>query len=314
MPRPSAKELFAAARKRVAAKKAVTTKAVVKIAKKVVKGQAETKQVSFWSGNSGGVSEPGTWPPAAYAWSAQNQFIQNNSSDIHRLVPRVFQGVGESQRTGSSIRPVSLTVRGVVGINPTLNLQGGVPVSGFPMDITAVIYVLSHVSLKNYRDLSNNNVFTQMLHTGDQGTLDAAGVNVSTQMPTTNFGGVIHSSQMAVEKQYYKLIKKKTVRLLNDGQLAPGNQTQTPQNVLVQNTPLLRARPFTFNLTKHIPKNLKYGEINPGLATQPNNIYDPTNTAIFMCVGFYMNDGSVLGSAQSLIGVQYVADLKFKDM
>jgi len=291
-----------------------SVKAVRRIATQVVKSQGETKQVSFWSGNAGGVSALGTWPPAAYAWSAQNQLIANNSSDIHRLIPRVFQGDTETQRNGRTIKPVSLTVRGVVGINPTLNIQGGVPVSGFPMDITAVVYVLSHVSLKNYTDLSNNNNFNQLLQTGDQGNLDAAGREVVTRTSTSQFGGVIHCAQMAVDKAHYKLIKKKTFRLLNDGQLAPGNQTQTPQNVLVQNTPLLRARPFSFNLTKHIPKILKYAEINEGLATQPNNIYDPTNTAIFMCVGFYMNDGSVLNQAQSLIGLQYVADLKYKDM
>lgn len=291
-----------------------SARAVRKIAQAVVTGVAETKQVSFWSGNSGGVSAPGTWPPSAYAWSVQNQLIQNNATDIHRLIPRVFQGTGETQRTGSSIKTTSLSVRGVVGLNPTLNIQGGVPTAGYPIDITAVVYVLSHVSLKNYKDLSNNNNFFQMLHTGDQGSLDAAGVNVTTQTPTTAFGGQIHSSEMAVSSHYYKLLKKKKFRLVNDGALPPSNQTTTPQNVLVQSTPLLRAKPFSFNLTKHLPANLKYPEINPGLASQPNNIYDPTNTAIFMCVGYYMNDGTVLSQPQSLIGIQYVADLKFKDM
>jgi len=289
-------------------------KKIRKIAKQVVTGVSETKQVSFWSGNSGGVSAPGTWPPAAYAWSAQNQLIQNNSTDIHRLIPRVFQGTGETQRTGSSIKTTSLSVRGVVGLNPTLNIQGGVPTAGYPIDVTAVVYVLSHVSIKNYKDLSNNNNFFQMLHTGDQGGLDAAGVTVTTQTPTTAFGGQIHSSQMQVSSHYYKLLKKKKFRLINDGALAPSNQTTTPTNVLVQATPLLRAKPFSFNLTKHLPANLKYPEINPGLASQPNNIYDPTNTAIFMCVGYYMNDGTVLAQPQSLVGIQYVADLKFKDM
>ena len=289
-------------------------KAVAKIAKRVVKGQAETKSVSFWSGNAGGVSAPGTWPPSAYAWSVQNQLIQNNSTDIHRLIPRVIVGPGDTQRTGSSVQTVSLKIRGVVGLNPTLNQQQSAPTAGYPVDIVAVVYILSHISLKNYTDLSNNNNFFQMLKTGDQGGLNAAGTLVTTQTPTTAFGGVIHNAEMEVSNEHYRLVKKKTYRLTNDGALPPSNQTTTPTNVLVQNTPLLRARPFSFNLTKHIPKNLKYTEVNPGLATQPNNIYDPTNNALFMCVGFYMSDGTVFAQPQSLVGIQYQAELKYKDM
>lgn len=285
--------------------------AVAKIARRVVKGQAETKSVTFWSGPAGGVSAPGTWPPTGYNFSPQNQNIQNNGTDIHRLLPRVFLGTGDTQRTGNTIKPVSLLVKGTVALNPIFWSSGNIPP---PNDLTAVLYVLQHVNLRNYIDLSNNNNFFQMLHTGDQGVLDAAGTALTTQVPTTAFSGFVHHSQMPVSKQYYKLVKKKIFRLTSSG-AQPVGGLGPPPPVAVTVLPMTVKHSFSFELNKAIPKTLKYPEITPSVPTQANNAYDPTNTSLFMCVGFYDTKGVSLGAqGQSLIALQYEATLKYKDM
>jgi hypothetical protein len=273
--------------------KAVVAQAVVasgkntiirQMVKRVVSGIAETKHVTWYSGdtNNGAFSGNG--------YGNQNSKITSNATDIKRLIPYVAQGISDNQRIGEKIRPVSFIVNGSVRLNDgTINQLD----AQFRDDVVVVMYVLQHVSLKDYGNLVKGNDFTQLLRTGENTTVP--------------FQGLVAESQMPVEDAYYRLLKKQKIRLRYAG-AKPASVTGVPQNMYVSNTDSYYAD-FSMNLTKHLPAQLKYPEGNAPVPT----LNDPTNSSIFLCLGFYNMDGTTTIDGD-IISLQYTAQLKFKDM
>jgi len=272
--------------------------------KRVVKGQAETKYTMFYEnynpGNSSSRNTLGLY--ANRGFMVQNKTISTNNTDIKQLIPFVVQGVSDNQRMGSRISPTSLKVRGTIRVSnqdqapvpPATTPELGYLKSFTPLDIKVVIYVLQHVSLKDYENLYASNDFNQLLENGEN--------------TTVQFGGQNWHNKLPIAKQYYKLLKKKVVTLRYAG---AENATVTSVAYSIANSHNYYAN-YELNLSKYIPANLKYPENNvtgPALNT-------PTNSSIFMCMGFYDQKEYSNGQSFSQLGQleqTYVSTMTYKD-
>lgn len=266
-----------------------TRREQVKLIKKVVKGQAETKMQVYYGNNV-----PTTSPFGAS--TQQNQFIVSNSTDILRILPPVEQGANDDQRVGNSINPVSAKVHCSVTISA--NTAGG---AGFKNNLSynlvAVAYCLQHVSYKTYSSLSTQNDFTQMLSLGQGGQ-------------TSNYNGTFEFSRLPVEKGYYQVLGKKMFNLRNSG--VESTTVGVPQAQWGTNANSAPVRhEWTWDLTKHLPKKILF----PEQETSAPGANDPLNAAPFWCIGYYSMDGSAsTTSPQVLIQQQYVSIFKYKDL
>lgn len=275
-----------AVRKPARRRRALRTKNLVSMIKNVVKGQAETKTATFYQSYN-----PGTSPARAvgnYAsrgFAIQNNGLIANNTDILQLIPYVFEGTADNQRIGDRIAPTSLTVNGTVRVSvPQLAAYR-------PVDVKVVIFVLQHVQLKDYGNLYANNQFTQMLETGEN--------------TTTNFTGQIWDVNRPIAKQYYRVLKRKVITLRYAG------SPTLPPNSSIANAHTYYSN-YSFSLGKQLPKHLLYPENDAA----PAVVNQPTNSSIFMCMGYVdfvePSNGSV-PAASSLIEQTYVAKLNFKD-
>jgi len=255
---------------------------VTALVKKVLSRNSETKVKNYYS-NSAGFAGDGLYTSKSF--SVQNQNISNTVSDLKRMLPFLIQGTSDNERIGESVSPISCSIQGQVVLNAEQILTAFVPT-----DLFVVIYVLEHVIYKDYTSLITGNNFSQLLTNG--------------QNNTQAFVGSIWQSQLGVANQFYRLLKKKVVRLRYAG-IDPA----VGQGASIANSHDYQAK-FSFTLTqKHMPKTLKYPEQN-GIAGQN----DPTNYAPFFCMGFYRADGQDLTVDVSWIRQQYTSILRYKDV
>jgi len=274
-------------------------KAVTKLVKKVIKSQAETKVVTFFSGIVAGTvpiqNSNGLYLNAGPV--QQNNQIVNNPTDILKVIPDVEpQGLTATQqdnaREGRYINPTSLTLRCRVFLNPVAQQNLGYQ-QGVAQDIMMVAYLVQSVSLKSYRQLYSVNDFSKFLDTGE-GT-------------TTTFGGSFQDASLPLTSGYYRLLGKKTKVLRASGQYG----TPVPPNFITNNNSHPFEYQWTWNVGKHLPKRLVYPEDN---VTVQNGQLEPLNSSIFWCVAYYNLDGTVAGSPVARIQQQYVSTMRFKDL
>lgn len=262
-------------------------KGLTKLIKRVVRGEAETKQAMWYSGSSPQDGKYATSIPVS-----QNQFIQANATDILPILPYVEKGTTEYTRIGEVINPVSCKLHCKVMISPVSTGSSGW-INGWAYDLTAVAYMLQHVSYKTYTSLFANNNFSQLLTVGDG--------------QTTFFAGNYQNSMLPVEKGYYKVLAKKKIYLRSSGAFGgptiPGGTTNSNSDPLV--------REWVWDVGKHLPKKLLYPQDSVVPAPEDNH---PLNAAPFWCVGYYNTQGN--NAATPVINIQqhYVTILRYKDM
>jgi len=227
---------------------------------------------------------------------AHNQFINNNATDILKVIPDVIQGPGDNQRDGRQINPVfgQLKIQVMIAAQQP-NLTGWQ--NDYFYDLTVVCYLLQSVTYKTYRSLYANNDFGKMFDVMD-GT-------------TTSFDGTYQTANLPVEKGYYRVLATKKVYLRSSG--AAG--TVPPQVIATQitnNNSHKLMHEFTWNYGKHLPKKLTYPE---EIETPANGLNEPLNSSIFWCLGYYNTDGTVQGTPTPAIRIteQYTSIMKFKD-
>jgi len=246
-------------------------KTAKKLIRKVINKGLEKKSTFFYNDfNDGSGTGRATGAVATRGWASQNPIIGTNNTDIHQLIPYVRPGSDDFERIGKKINVTSLTVNGAVRIwLPILNNISPDKYPNFaPTNIRVVIYVLQHVSLKDYPNLYAQNQFTQMLSNGVGGT--------------TNFVGEYVNSIMPVASQYYRLLKKKVIKLKYAGVVPRPNTITAGTPVSISNGHQWFAT-FGFSLGKLIPKQLKFPE-----ESAPSQIIDqPTNSSVFMAMGCY---------------------------
>lgn len=270
-------------------------KAVKKLINKVINSKAETKMVAFYNGAVAGstplCNSTGTYADAGLV--AHNQFINNNVTDILKVIPDVSQGTGDNNREGRVIDPVSGLLRCRVTIAPVTTGSAGWT-NFVNYDLTAVCYLLQSVTYKTYRSLYANNDFTKMLDVMD-GT-------------TTGFDGSWSAGNLPVEKGYYRVLGKKVIYLRSSGAQSPAGITTQISN----NNSHKLLHDFTWNYGKHLPSKLTYPEET---VTEANGLNEPLNSSIFWCVGYYNSDGTISGGDTPAINinVEYTSIMKFKD-
>lgn len=277
--------------------KAGLTKRQKKAVKSIVNSKAETKMVSFFEGPVANPSplQNSTGTFADKALVAHNQFINNNTTDILKVIPDVVQGMADNNRDGRQISPVSGKLKIRVLITPQQpNGQGWQ--NGINYDLTAVCYLLQSVTYKTYRALYANNDFGKMFDVMD-GT-------------TTSFDGTYQCANLPVEKGYYRVLATKKVYLRSSGEStgAPVAGATVPTN---QNSHKI-VHEWTWDYGKHLPKKLVYPEDNVAIA---DGLNEPLNSSIFWCLGYYQTDGSVQGTPTPAIRIaeEYTSIMKFKD-
>lgn len=289
---------YRVAKPKVPVLKETMVKAISKIAKKAVLPKAESKMVAFYqSHNDGSIATANRdGVNSTRGWAVQNQKIVNSPTDILKLIPNVFQGSTDNQRIGQKISPVSLVTKGQVRITLPRRAQYQ------NTDIKVVIYVLQAVAQKNYDSVYS--VGTTLL-----GDLLNVGEN-----DTQPFVGEAFDADRPVSSQYFKLLKKKTIRLRYAGLIQiGGGQPQGSPIASIANAHNYYAE-YTLNLTKYLPKSLVYPE-----SADSWNQAEPMNSSIFMCMGFVNQNESSLppeGQPTALPWIEqcYVSHMKFKDM
>jgi len=274
-------------------------KAVTKLVKGVIKNQAETKIVTFFSGTTAGTvpiqNSTGLYLQAGPV--QQNQQVVNNPTDILKVIPDVEPaGLTATQqdnaREGRYITPTSLTLRCRVLLNPIAQQNLGYQ-QGVAQDVMMVAWLVQSVSLKSYRQLYSVNDFGKFLDTGEGTTIP--------------FGGQFADACLPLTAGYYRLLAKKTKVLRASGQYG----TPVPPNFITNNNSHPFEYQWTWNVGKHLPKKLVYPEDN---VTVQNGQLEPLNSSIFWCVAYYNLDGTVAGTPVAKIQQQYVSTMKFKDL
>jgi len=274
------------------------TKRQKKAVTRIVNSKAETKMVTFFEGPVGGTApvQNSTGLFTDKALVAHNQFINNNATDILKVIPDVIQGPGDNQRDGRSINPVSgqLKIQVMVAAQQP-NGQGWE--NGYNYDLTAVCYLLQSVTYKTYRALYANNDFGKMFDVAD-GT-------------TTSFDGTYQCANLPIEKGYYRVLATKKVYLRSSG-ASPGG-VGVGVNTVTNNNSAKLVHEWTWNYGKYLPKKLVYPEeiVNPA-----DGLNEPLNSSIFWCIGYYNTDGTVQGVPSPAIRIteQYTSIMRFKDM
>lgn len=301
MPRRPTRRYRRKAPKRKSKPVAKLSKPMRRAIKQVIKGQAETKHTSFYQ-----TYNPGTPPPvvatglyASRGYALQNNVIANNISDILQLVPYVTQGTDNWNRLGQKITVQNLTLHGSVRV--ALPILQAVPLS-LLSNLKVVIYVLQHRTLKSYDSLRSLNNFNQLLDTGE-GT-------------TAGFGGQVCDDKMPVSSNYYTVCHRKVIRLKWAG-VQPNSTSEAPVTSLsIANCGEWKAD-FTIDLTKDIPKVLEFpDQTSPAVPLPPTTVNAPTNSSLFMCMGF-INDGGPSNLSAPTVGQieqTYVSRLLFKDL
>jgi len=282
-------------RKTAAKKTARLSKPMKKAVKQLVRGEAETKRTAFYQdANNGSSGAIATGMFSTRGWAVQNNVITNNTTDLLQIIPYVIQGTNDFNRIGKSIRVVNLNVRGTVRILGSLIAAIGTPMT----NLDVYVYVLQHVSLKNYTDLRARNDFSRLLEDGEGGG--------------RNFLGNALDPFMPVSKQTYNVLARKRIQLKYGGAALPGGTLTTP--VSVANAHQWSAE-YNINLTKKCPKKLTFPDDDNG-SILPTIYNSPTNSSIFMVFGFV--DEQVGNPAGSLVRPwleqTYVSSLTFKDM
>jgi hypothetical protein len=285
-------------RKRVARKPRVAkalSKGERKEVKRLIKGTAETKRTAWYSSfNDGTSTNRATGKRSDAGTSIQNNIIANNNTDILRLVPNVLQGIDDFCRIGTRITVNSLKLNGMVRVN--IARLGGVSLA--PTDIRVCIYVLQHKQFKDYQTLYNTNDFQKMLDNEEGGT--------------ERFNGIPINETMRVSDQYYQVCKKKIITLRYAGVTSQGGGVNGVLSVANSHNWYAS---YSMNLTKFLPKVLKYPETSQAPPLAPEFANAPTNSSLFMCMGF-VDQYFVSNFAEpsiSYIQQSYVTNLGFKD-
>lgn len=267
-----------------------------KLVKGVIKRMAETKMATFFNGPVANpaplANSTGLFTQAAPV--SQNPFIQNNPTDILKLIPDVPQGDGDNERSGRYIMPVSCRVRCKVMLSPTsTGSTGWASPQATAYDLTIVAYLLQSVTFKTYRTLYVDNDFSKMLDVGNGST--------------TQFDGSFSAANMPVEKGYYRVHKVVRKQLRSSGIFsAPGGAI----NQITNNNSHNLRHEWVWDLTKYLPKKLVYPE---NQVTAANGGNEPLNSSLFWCVGYYKTDGTPANAQEINIQQEYTSLLKYKD-
>lgn len=221
-------------------------------------------------------------PPLAYTtndaldvWTTFSTAI-TNTGEIYTVIPAVSQGVGDYQRVGNTIQPVSLTTK--------VNIAC-VARSTNSISIYAHVFFLTSKTIKDWK-LTAGVPITQMLDKGD-------GTNV-------DFDGRSYNAMLPINKSEFNVIAHKKI-LLQKGANNPNSIYQ--QDETASSDTFKHFANFSQKIP--LPKELLYAT---------NSETRPTNAFPFMVMGFTASDQfGADATSILLLKVQAQSHLYYKD-
>jgi len=228
---------------------------------KMVLGEAEKKTVYHYNSfNDGTVTTRATGAYVNRGWAIQNQGIRTNNTDILQLIPYCDEGTDVNQRIGRKIDPVKLSLAGSVRVS--LARLNGSPT--LLTNLKVYLFIVQHVQIKDYYTLYGQNDFSQFLYNGEG--------------KTVYFDGEEQNTAQQVNSSVYKILKRVCIPLKFAGN--PSGST-----VGIPNSHVWKAN-YQLDLTKYLPAKLLYPLNTVGGPLPPEQAGAPTNSSIFMCMGF----------------------------
>jgi len=206
-------------------------------------------------------------------------------ADMVQIIPDIGQGVGDDERVGSSIIPLTTTMRGYVTFAPG-------NIFGIP---------LGSLDVKMYC-LRNKKNKDPTLTTGDNLLILKQGVD---KIP---FDGTIDSTTAVVNTEDFDVLYSKSFKLLpNYGDNPPTSATPST-GVTYVNNPLSGSATYKFvgkvNWKKHC-KKIMYSTGSDS----------PTNLNAFWCLGFaqYNDPSNAVSNAYTPVQASWTAVTTYKD-
>lgn len=264
------KRMRTQARRKAYRKSASGSKKFAKKVMAIVRRQEETKYVATDLNSAGG--------PNGALWNPTPNMVNINS--IRPAIPSLLQGVGDYQRIGQRIQPVSISTTLQIGLNPE--------------DLSAnTLYVcVWYGTAKNGGSWANANPLptVNVLDNGDGTDVAWAGLRGQLNLP-------FDKTLVSLKRIVFRLSKTAGIQNSdNGGPMTPPGAYST-SNGLSSKSITLRFKP---------PKTLVYNLIG--------DTY-PQNYAPFYYIGFCHADGSnfVPATDNTLVTVSSRTHMRFKD-
>lgn len=242
---------------RMARSLTTTQKAEVKA---LVKAPLETKYVS------NALQNPGSIVTTSLAsWTGFTSGI-TGVGEIYPAIPKTQQGVGDYNRIGDNIQPTKVQVH--------LDITGSDPLDDDSYDRTVYVFLLTSTSVKSLANYTAIPI-TQLLHTGSNSG-------------SVSFDGTALRSQLPVNHNEFRVLKKKVIRLQKSLGLAQGDAISGLP------TPSRSYAKVVLDVT--VPSKFKYENGNQNY---------PTNSAPFVVIGWH--DNVATNAAPNAAAVQVIA-------
>jgi len=243
--------------------------ALARYIKMVVKRQEETKYVAT-DNDAAGV-------PHGPVWYTTPNMVNINS--VSPAIPALTNGVGDYQRIGQKVNPISLRVNLRVGFNPT------------DLSANSLIGVIYYGTTTQAGSWANANPLptAAWLDNGDGTNATWSGVRNQLNLPTDR-------TLVKVKRITFRLSKTGGIQNSDAGHAADPTGNFSTSNGLSEKNFVLKFKP---------PKTLVYNMIGDSL---------PQNYAPFYYVGFCHADGSALTPYDNtLVNVSSRVHMRFKD-
>lgn len=217
-------------------------------------------------------------------WAIHTPWTPSTVGDTMPLVPRIVQGDGNFQRSGSKVRPTKCRVDVELAIAEAA--IGTTPINVATEDIYVVMYLLRPKTSKNFQQFSNlttsgsvSGAYTDELLDNGDGTSKAFGYGII-------IGGTsyVYSNatdlQLPVNREYFSLVKRKVVRLTKNAGTTNGDGANYPS--VAKGSTSWRGS-FTYKLPV-----LKYDDDSKTAGITGGY---PTNANMVLCVGAALANG-----------------------
>nr|QXN75470.1 MAG: capsid protein [Virus sp.] len=206
--------------------------------------------------------------------STINVFQAITNTEVHNIIPAIFQGTTQQDRIGNRIKPVRMTLKLAIIANNMNAVSPGASSSYFDVYIFKSKFANQGGIAPTSGDMS---LFLQNGSGGD------------------SYNGQVLDGLRPVNADLFTLLTKRRVTLNNIA-----NSSLLAMNGYYQST--APQKTFSFNLSKHLKDTWIYNDANTNLA----------NDNFYIAIGSTQTDGTFLSA--SVIGTyQFITDLRYKD-
>jgi len=202
------------------------------------------------------------------------------AGDFTRVLPLITSGVGQNQRIGAKIKPLSLTIRGHIAYNTNINSN----IDQAARMIVGRMFIVSQKSARCY-DVPLSNF--KLLDTGNGGS-EFIGVASQTYYPLNTDEFVFHAHK--------KFVCQKPFGATNLVSPTAANSITSFNSSMF--------RPFLIKLTqKQLPAILQYDD----------STSNPINFAPYIALGYADVFGAAADSLTQQLTMNYTATLEYED-